>query len=102
MTDTKEQWYKNIPLNGMLCKEKISGHIVRIMKKSEYYHGLVLDDCFRENLFDIDELTPLTAAEIWDLMPWQDMETAPCDGSHIIVRDKYGITCHAKFSLIKK
>jgi len=69
-----KEWHENIPENGVLCKEKSSGSIVRIMGKSNLLDSMVMDDCRRRNHFGTDELTPLTAAEFWGVAPWRDMD----------------------------
>jgi hypothetical protein len=71
-----KKWHENIPENGVLCKEKSSGSIVRITEKSCSIK-LVIDDRSKRHVYDPDELTPLTAAEWWDFAPWQDMKDAP-------------------------
>lgn len=71
------KWNENIPPQGVLCKEKSSNSIVRVMGKSNIHDAMVVDDCISRNHFDIDELTPLTAFEWWGFAPWQDMKDAP-------------------------
>jgi len=78
-------WHENIPENGVLCKEKSSGSIVRIMGKSNLLDIMVMDDCRRRNHFGTDELTPLAAEEWWKFAPWQDIDSAPRDGTLIFI-----------------
>ena len=74
---SKKKWHENIPEKGVLCKDS-NGSIVRIMGKSKF-DGMVVDDCVSQTDFNIDELTPLTAAEWWKLAPWQDIKDAKKD-----------------------
>lgn len=85
---SKKKWHENIPEKGVLCKDS-NGSIVRIMGKSKF-DGMVVDDCVSQTDFDIDELTPLTAAEWWKLAPWQDMKDAPRDGSRVLLLSVIG------------
>jgi len=85
-----KEWHENIPENGVLCKEKSSGSIIRIMGKSNLLDSMLMDDCRSRNHFGTDELTPLTAEEIWKLMPWQDIDSAPIN-TVIITMDNDGV-----------
>jgi len=90
-------WWDNIPENGILCKEKSSGAIVRIIGKTNHVDfDMVFDDCVSRHTYDPEELTPLTAAEIWQFMPWYQIETAPPRNSNILGVEKYGgiVACH--------
>ena len=74
----EKKWHENIPERGMLCKEKSSGSIVRIIGETDHVDfDMVFDDSMRRHVYDPDELTLLTAAEWWDFAPWQDMKDAP-------------------------
>jgi len=65
------------------------------MGKSQF-GGMVVDDCVSQTDFDIDELTPLTAAEMWEFMPWQDMKDAPHDGWFLVIENCTGEIKRAK------
>ena len=59
------------------------------------YQGHVMDGISKHH-FDIDQLSPLTAAEIWQFMPWYPIETAPPRNTNILGVEKYGgiVACH--------
>jgi len=91
------KWHENIPTQGVLCKVKTSGSIVRITGESNLYEGELMDGIGKRH-FEIDNLTPLTAAEWWKFAPWQDMKDAPRDGSEFTAYNKEkGMICTAYY-----
>lgn len=66
------EWYKNIPPQGVLCHAKNSMALIKCFDEND-------DTGIEDNgdYYHISDLTLLTAAEIWELMPWHDMQTAP-------------------------
>jgi len=81
-----KEWHENIPENGVLCKEKSSGSIVRIMGKSNLLDSMVMDDCRSRNHFGTDEMTPLTAAEWWEFAPWNGMgKSVPANNNFLVM-----------------
>jgi len=99
-----KEWHENIPENGVLCKEKSSGSIVRIMGKSNLLDSMVVDDCRRRNHFGTDELTPLAAEEWWKFAPWMDMDSAPTGTAKFLGMLENGeiVECHIyKSGIIK-
>lgn len=95
------EWHKNIPPQGTLCKSKDDGEIVRALWYDEESDLVTSDKTDFEGdktLFYTYDLAPLTAAEIWQFMPWQPMGTAPKDGSEFTAysRDK-GMVCTAYY-----
>lgn len=89
LCDAGKKWHENIPKNGVLCRENTMGGVVRITGKSNLYQGNVMDGVSKRH-FDIDDLTPLTAAEWWKFAPWQDMDSAP-NNTPIFVRYDDGL-----------
>lgn len=67
-------WWDNIPENGILCRDN-AGLLVKIVpcdKDGDDYYALNDDeDCISScgDGYYHEELTPLTAAEIWQFMP---------------------------------
>lgn len=98
MNDKK--WYENIPENGVLCKCSDGSYKLITSIENDYH----MDDCTIYGVSDfgedeIDYLTPLTADEWWKFAPWQDMDSAPRDGSDItaITKDSGGKICTAYY-----
>jgi len=81
---SEKEWYENIPAGGVLCKHK-NGTTV-LIKTAVGKWGF---DMSSLNSHFLDELTPLTAAEMWEFMPWLDMDSAP-SGTHILLIDSNG------------
>ena len=82
-----KKWYEQIHSQGVLCKHIWDGEIVKAVSYEDE-NDLILTD---KTDFDGDkdkfvpsDLTPLTAAEIWQFMPWKPIETAPIDESVFI------------------
>ena len=68
-------WFESIPEKGILCKEKGRNTYHLITEIDKDYN---MDECERTaDGIDVDDLTPLTAEDIWQFMPWQPMDTAP-------------------------
>ena len=76
-----KKWHDDIPDGGVLCKRK-NGEIVLITHLSGIYKDATTPN---GNTFVTRNLTPLTAAEWWDFAPWQDMDSAPRDGSRVLL-----------------
>ena len=84
-----KKWHENIPENGVLCKQSNGSYKVI----TEIEHDYHFDDCTTYGVSEygedeIEDLTPLTAKEIWQFMPWQDMDSYPRDASRCFVRYK--------------
>ena len=71
------KWYENIPKQGIPIHVNNDDFNEIIVFKPEHLERFTTDE--------LDECTPLTAAEVWQLMPKQTMETAPRDGSFILI-----------------
>ena len=80
----QNNWWDNIPENGVLCKDD-SGDLQLITSAKGIFGFRSLDYGY-----PLSKLTPLTAAEIWQFMPWQSMDSAPRDGKRIIIICKGG------------
>jgi hypothetical protein len=93
----KNEWTGNIPVNGILCRDTRSGNIYRVMRLSKDPHDkycLVDDSC---HVHDIVDTVPLTPQEVWDLMPWQPMNSAPKDGSSLLLELEQEIRGRGKY-----
>jgi len=76
-----KEWHENIPENGVLCK-KDNDTVVRIVASNNF-------DAWTDNseFIALEYLTPLTTAEFWYFAPWQGMDSAPSDGSLMLILD---------------
>jgi len=79
-----KEWHENIPENGVLCKDD-NGDIQLITEAKGIFGFRGLDYGY-----PLSKLTPLTAEEIWQFMPWQDMDSAPINVA-IIAMDNDGV-----------
>jgi len=87
-----KKWHENIPKNGVLCKQ-LDGSYKLITSIEHDYH---LNDCTTYGVSeygedDIEDLSPLTAAEWWDFAPWLDIESAP-DDAWVLILDTFNTT----------
>ena len=84
-----KKWHENIPENGVLCEDD-NGNLVKIVpcdKDGDDYYALNDDeDCISScrDGYHHDDLTPLTSEEIWQFMPWQDIDSAPRVGEFLV------------------
>jgi len=67
----KKEWYENIPKNGILCRIHDDNCEFSEIFVIEQRH---ITEFSQE---EIDGLTPLTAEEIWQFMPLQDIKLKP-------------------------
>lgn len=90
---SNEEWHKEIPPQGKLCKLE-NGDIVKIAKArfSDQYGVYLVES--EHNYFSLDAVTPLTTEEIWQFMPWQDMDSAPIDEWIIVTRKNGEVDTH--------
>jgi hypothetical protein len=82
MSDNKK-WYENIPAGVILCRKK--GGSVRLINFVSNELGFFLNGVDLCHGIPLVELTPITAAEWWDFAPWRTMDSAPRDGSEILL-----------------
>jgi len=81
------EWFESIPEKGILCKEKGRNTYHLITEIDKDYN---MDDCeITADGIDVDDLTPLSAKDVWKFMPWQPMETAP-ENEKFFARAKTG------------
>jgi len=74
-----KEWHENIPENGVLCKDD-NGDTQLITEAKGIFGFRGLDYGY-----PLSKLTPLTAEEWWKFAPWQGMDSAPRDGSLILI-----------------
>jgi len=80
-----KEWHENIPENGLLATNRHGVLVIVNNKKGDIviYNNSI--ETYPENL------TPLTSDEIWKFMPWQDVNSAPRDGSEILLLFENGV-----------
>lgn len=89
---SNKEWFEEIPPQGVLCKEKSSGNIVKIIDKSHKHDGFVIDDCLTPNIYDPIELTNIASQERGKFAPWQLIETSPKTGKKVLLCNETRVT----------
>jgi hypothetical protein len=68
-----KNWYENIPPQGVLCKNKVDGEVIKVLSynaENDYVLSNKIDFEGDKEIFYPSDLTPLTAEEIWQFIPW--------------------------------
>ncbi|MGZ5077006.1 MAG: hypothetical protein ACXV9R_10320 [Methylobacter sp.] len=76
-------WSDNIPEQGVLCVSTISNSL-HLITRADKEWAYTVSGCPRV----IKQLRPLTPQEWWQFAPWQSMDTAPMDGTEVLLKNE--------------
>lgn len=99
MNDKKE-WYKEIPENGVLCKDCFNGYVL-VIPVNEDNERVLCDneDCVTTMGagYHHDDLTPITAQEWWEFAPWRNIRTVPSNENVFVIANGVFQYCPCQF-----
>jgi hypothetical protein len=72
MGEIMSEWHENIPPQGVFCRFSSDESLFILIKDKQDFLEFLSDYTYQP-----EDLTPLTAAEMWQFMPWQGIKDAP-------------------------
>jgi hypothetical protein len=87
------EWHEHIPKNGVFCRFSSDENLFVLIKDTQDFLEFLSDYACEP-----ESLNPLTSAEMWQLMPWQTIETAPKDGVFFVVLTENGFLSSARYT----